>query len=576
MKFFIFFSAVVLTTLLTTPGCGQKSEQAEQPTKAEETMNWQAKADSFLAEYETALENVYVKSCKSEWEAETTGKKEAYDALAAADLEYKKLHSDAGKYAQLTELLKNASQLNPQTQRALTVTDLDFKENQLPPDTLKKLVNGETEIKQIFTNFRGKMDGKEYANNDLTESLKAERSTPKRQKMWEALKQVGDAVSPKLIALARERNAAAQSLGFKNYWDMKIRIQDHNPDQLIAIFSELETSTNEPFRKMKAVMDQELAKRFGIKADAMMPWHYDNPFFQAAPPSAKVNMDEFYKKKQKEELIGVAQKFFSDINLPVEDIVGRSDLYQREGKNQHAFCTSIDRKGDVRILVNIIPTADEMDTTLHELGHAVYDKFIDPALPFILREPSHAFTTEAIAMLFGALAKNPAWIVSYTNADPKRVQQAEPEILEQRRREQLIFARWTMVMFNFEKSFYENPDQDLNTLWWDIVERFQMLKRPQGRNAADWAAKPHFTIAPVYYHNYMLGELFAAQLRNTMAKLVNHQGPAHTLKYQDHKELGVFLREKIFKPANTKQWAEFIKDATGEPLTAKFFAMEVQ
>ena len=44
-------------------------------------------------------------------------------------------------------------------------------------------------------------------------------------------------------------------------------------------------------------------------------------------------------------------------------------------------------------------------------------------------------------------------------------------ILEQRRREQLIFARWTMVMLHFEKALYEDPDQDLNRLWWDDVAR---------------------------------------------------------------------------------------------------------
>ena len=48
----------------------------------------------------------------------------------------------------------------------------------------------------------------------------------------------------------------------------------------------------------------------------------------------------------------------------------------------------------------------------------------------------------------------------------------------------LVFSRWCQVMFRFEKALYENPDQDLNTLWWDLVERYQMVRRPEGRNAA--------------------------------------------------------------------------------------------
>ena len=85
---------------------------------------------------------------------------------------------------------------------------------------------------------------------------------------------------------------------------------------------------------------------------------------------------------------------------------------------------------------------------------------------------------------------------------------------------QLIFARWAMVMYNFEKELYANPDQDLNKLWWDTVEEYQLVKRPAGRNAPDWAAKIHFSIAPCYYHNYMLGELLASQLNHYMALTV--------------------------------------------------------
>ncbi|MCP4219470.1 MAG: peptidase M3, partial [bacterium] len=429
-------------------------------------------------------------------------------------------------------------------------------------------------IEATFTNFRGKLDGKAHNDNEYLDMLKKATDSKKRQKIWEAMKQVGASVAPDLVKLAKIRNEAAVKLGYKNYWDMSIQLQDYKPAELLAIFADLEKSTNEPFKAMKEKMDAELAKRLKVKPEEMMPWHYDNPFFQAPPPSDAVDMDEFYKNMKKEDIVDLSKKFLSDIGLETESILAKSDLYEREGKNQHAFCTDINRNRDVRILVNIKPTADWMDTTLHELGHAVYDYYLDMTLPYNLRSANHTFTTEAVAMLFGALAKTPNWMIDYAGADAKRVKELEAAIFEQRRRDQLIFARWTLVMLNFEKSLYENPDRDLNTLWWDMVERFQYLKRPAGRNAADWAAKIHFTIAPVYYHNYMMGELLAAQLRNTMVKETGHQGPASTLKFSEHKELGTFFKEKIFKPGMTDQWPEFVKKATGEPLTAKYFAAE--
>ena len=49
-------------------------------------------------------------------------------------------------------------------------------------------------------------------------------------------------------------------------------------------------------------------------------------------------------------------------------------------------------------------------TMVHELGHAVYDLAIDPELPWLLRQPAHTFTTEAIAMLHGRLVRDETFL----------------------------------------------------------------------------------------------------------------------------------------------------------------------
>jgi peptidyl-dipeptidase A len=478
-------------------------------------------------------------------------------------------------YRRVRELAQSADRLTPLDARALRVAEIAYQSNQLPADLLKRMVELSTEIERLFNTHRAALGGKGFTNNDLLEMLRKENDSGRREEIWIALKQVGGVVAPKLLELARLRNEAARRLGFANFWEMQIRFQEHDPEKLLAIFDELERLTREPFAECKAEMDGELAGRFGVEAGALMPWHYDNPFFQAAPPSDKVRFDEFYAGKTKEDIVEIARKFFRDAGLPVDDVLARSDLYEREGKSQHAFCTSIDRAGDVRILCNVKPTAEWMDTTLHELGHAAYDLGIDRALPYNLREPPQACTTEGVAMLFGALGKNPAWMAAYAGAEKARLDELAGAILEQRRREQLVFARWTLVMLHFEKALYENPDRDLTALWWNHVERFQRLRTPAGRDAPDWAAKPHFTIAPVYYHSYMLGELFAAQLRHALAAVARGGAPTQ-LGSLGRKEYGDFLHEKVFRPGDTMPWPEFVVRAAGEPLTPRYFADEVK
>lgn len=586
MKRLFGLAAIVaaISLLVFTAACGKADtketpapvKKDAKPAKKEVNVELQKKAEEFLTKYQAEITDLNKKGALGYWTAANSGKKEDFQAFAAANLAMKQLHSDKDRYAKIAELLKSKDQLKPVTAREIEVAYLGFKGNQLPKEMLKDLVDKGTEIEQLFNNFRGKVDGKEFTDNQLTEKLKAETKTAERKKIWEGMKQVGDLVAPKLIELAKKRNESAKKLGYKNYWEMQILLQEHDPKQIMAIFSELEKVTDEPFKQMKTKMDQELAARFKIKPEEMMPWHYDNPFFQDAPPSAAVDLDDFYKHLTKEEVVAITTKFYADFGLDIKDIVERSDMYEREGKQQHAFCIDIDHSGDVRVLQNVSPSCRWMETTLHEMGHAVYSKYNDPALPFSLRDSAHTFTTEAVAMIFGALAKNPLWMTKYTGADAAKIKEKEAAILEQRRREQLIFARWTLVMLHFEKALYENPDQDLNKLWWDIVERFQMLKRPEGRNAADWASKIHFAMAPVYYHNYMLGELFAAQMRSVLLKIAKHQGPAHTLAYAGNKEFGTFFIEKIFKPGARYPWPVFVEKATGEPLTAKYFAAELK
>ena len=559
-------------------GDGNKVEHAgaEDSTLMEGQMSPKQQAETFLEQYLAEYENLDVAEMKAHWQAAITGTQEAYDTLSAAQLAVKKLHSDTERYQKIAALLENKETLPPLTRRSLEVAYLEFKANQLPLDLLEKMVNMSSDIQRVFNNFRGKIGKKQFSNNELLDMLATERKSRKRQEIWEALKQVGAKVGPKIVALAAVRNQAAGELGYQNYWEMNVKLQEYEPEQLMKIFEDLEALTDKPFKEMKEELDREISRKLKIRRKDMKPWHYDNPFFQSPPPAEKIDLDVYFKNRKSEDVVTIAGEFFADIGMPIDKIVKNSDLYEREGKDQHAFCIDIDRKGDVRTLLNIKPNIEWMDTMLHEQGHAVYDIFLDFELPFNLREPAHIFATEAVAMLFGALAKNATWLVEYAGADKARLEKQAEQVLEQRRREQLIFARWTMVMLYFEKALYEDPSQDLNKLWWDMVERFQMISRPEERDAPDWAAKPHFTIAPVYYHNYMLGELFAAQLRSTLRGVAGHQGPVSSLSYKGQKQFGAFFKEKIFLPSRRHPWPEFVKNATGESLNPKHFAAELE
>lgn len=210
-----------------------------------------------------------------------------------------------------------------------------------------------------------------------------------------------------------------------------------------------------------------------------------------------------------------------------------------------------------------------MGTILHELGHGVYSYYNDRSLPFTLRTEAHTFTTEAIAEMFGRFATDPAWMQSMNIIDEKEAAKIADNAHKALRLQMLVFSRWAQVMYRFEKEMYSNPDQDLNQVWWNLVEKYQMLKKPDGRNMPDWATKIHVALYPCYYHNYLLGEVLASQLYNQIVTNVT-KNPAFT----GDKAVGTYLKEKVFMPGSRYYWNDMIEKATGEKLTAKYYAKQ--
>lgn len=131
-------------------------------------------------------------------------------------------------------------------------------------------------------------------------------------------------------------------------------------------------------------------------------------------------------------------------------------------------------------------------------------------------------------------------------------------------------------MLRFEKAMYENPDQDLNELWWTQVAKYQGLRKPLGRNKPDYASKIHIVSAPVYYHNYMLGELFASQLHHSIVKELYPGKNTDEVFYAVNPKVGDFMKSRVFNLGRTLSWDKMVEFATGSPLAADSFAKDFQ
>lgn len=496
------------------------------------------------------------------WDSQIEASEANEQRRSELELELRRVKGDAEALAAVTEALDGELH-DPLIRRQLEVLRLSLTGNQMDEAERQQIVDLSSAVESEFANYRPVIRGKKVSDNDIEEILRGSDSEQERRSAWEASKEIGQLAAPRVRELARLRNQAARKLGFSDYYRMSLQLQEIDESWLFDLFDELDTLTAAPFKAWKSELDGKLAQRFNTKQ--LAPWHYADPFFQALPPDGRFSLDGSLEDKEAPDL---AVRTFSSLGIDLTKVMEASDLYPRANKCQHAFCIDIDRSGrDVRILANVTPGEHWTEVMLHESGHAAYDVSIDPRLPYLLRRAAHIFVTEAIALLSGRLTRDPAWLETIAGVPHPDVNAIADDLRRASAAQSLLFARWCMVMTHFERELYSDPEADLDTLWWELVERFQSVQAPAGRQSPDWASKIHVAVAPVYYQNYLLGDVLASQLLATANKEFGG--------FVGVQAAGGFLVDRLFRQGSLLRWDALIEEATGRPLGVGDLAAEL-
>lgn len=507
-----------------------------------------AELEGRIRELETDFRAAY-------WDSQTEATPENERRRADLELDLRRVKGDTDAYQAVSAALEEELH-EPELQRQLEVLRLSLLGNQMDETRREAIVQLGSSIEGDFASYRPSIGGRPVSENDITEILRSSDDEALRVHAWRASKEIGSVVEERVRELVRLRNATALDLGFADFYNLSLESQEMSEPWLFSALDELEQLTASPFEEWKAGLDDRLRRRLGVRE--IMPWHYADPFFQSVPPTGQATLDEMFANASAPEL---AAKTFSEWGIDLSETLSKSDLYPRANKSQHAFCIDVDRSGsDVRILANVVPGERWVEVMLHESGHAAYDISLGRDLPYFLRRAAHTFVTEGIAILSGRLVHDGRWLSEVAGGTLDKVALIERALADARRAQTLLFARWGLVVTHFERELYRNPESDLDSLWWELVERFQFVSRPEDTTAA-WAAKIHIAAAPVYYHNYLLGEMFASQLRSTVESECGGVigVPA----------VGELLVSRIFTPGALLRWDALVEEATGKSLSAQ-------
>ena len=200
------------------------------------------------------------------------------------------------------------------------------------------------------------------------------------------------------------------------------------------------------------------------------------------------------------------------------------DLDTRSGKALGGFCIELPLRDRPFIFMNGVGLHDDVQTMLHEAGHA-FHVFETADLPYIWQKNPPMEFCEVASMSMELLAapyltKNNGGFYTPTEAARARIEHLEGII---------TFLPYMAVVDLFQHWVYTHVDEALNpencdATWDALWSRFMPDINWQGLEAervTGWHRKPHIFGSPFYYIEYGMAQVGALQIwRNSLSDQV--------------------------------------------------------
>jgi peptidyl-dipeptidase A len=393
-------------------------------------------------------------------------------------------------------------------------------------------------LSNIDIQFRATYDGQRRPASYLYNLYRRDADRNRRESAFRAYNEVGDSLADGLQRLIRLRNQTASRLGYTNYFTLAYRSQNLDPQDYLKLLRDLDSLSAEPYRQLLE------KRRTALNVSQLEIW--DLAFSDAA---LMRQVDSHFPVDSQMNYI---QRSLFAIGFDLDSLPIYFDLESREGKSQFAYEFGIRPPYDQRVLANLANGIYSIEVLLHELGHALEDAAFAQDRQLFAWSQSGAWT-EGMAQTVASLVSDSTWLVDYAHFNPNLASR----YLESRREQDVIYLRSQLVRLLFEFEAYNNPNRDLNQLYWDLFERYMYL--PRHENVKPWAAVIHYTTHPVYLQNYLYADMIASQ---TLAYVREQYGEP-----VDNTAFHSFLNQNYFRFGSRYPWQELLERGTGQELS---------
>ena len=553
-------------------------------------INEQETTEIILGDYIEKKERQFEQQDKREslmfWQAFLSGEKSDFDKLAAMSAEFQKSDGLSEESFQIDKFKRiDQKYLSDEEDldflrrmkgsgiiqdsillRQLDIIYMRILDGKFDKDKYKKLIALKMSIIQYLQNYQLVIDGEKMSDSQIDSLLKYSGNSKIYKKVFDSKRDLVSTVYDKCIELIRLRNDFAKDCGYANYYDFMLEVHEIKRADIDRVMLELDTISHEGYESAKEVLDKFLGRRFGLNNDQIKPWHYVDERHQFYPIKFTDIIDSHVSEK---DVIEISKDFYDECGLNIQEILDNSLINSPEVNSQMNVFLPIEPGVDMRMMVNIQNDFEGLRTMMYLCSQAAYFNNIPTDLPFSLVFPN-PIIYQGIGAFFTNDILHFEWLNEFVGIAPKDKAKLEVICRHAYQIEKLLESRHMLLMATFEREMYQNPDQDLSKLWWDLNAKFLGFKQPQKIYEYDWAMNDHFLFMAGTSHTKLFAELFAAQLSNTLISEFE-TFKNDSLAMSKNQFIGEFLKINVFKYGNVLPWNTLIRQATQENLKAKYY-----
>ena len=385
-----------------------------------------------------------------------------------------------------------------------------FREENLPLDVEEQKLRNAYD--QVIGAQTVEWHYKEYTVSQLRPFLQ-EPEREVREEVWRLMteRQLKDRgplteIWQRLLDLRLQQAANADKPDYRAFRWQEMKRFDYSPDDCRAFHKAIE----EVVVPAAAQILEKRRQRLGVQT--LRPWDLNVDPFNRPPLRPFRDVEELKAKTEAifrhvDPQLGEYYHIMREENL--------LDLDNRKGKAPGGYCTDFPASKRPFIFMNAVGVHDDVQTMLHESGHA-FHAFESSALPYIHQRDVPMEFAEVASMSMELLA-SPYLTHEYGGFyTPQEAARARIEHLER----SILFWPYMAVVDAFQHWVYEHPEEAhdpavCDRIWGGLWDRFMPVTDWRGLEDAKvsgWMRKLHIFQYPFYYVEYGLAQLGAVQV----------------------------------------------------------------